>query len=71
MVTQGQESLAWLDWSHAGDPPTPPPAPELVGELKFSRQYLSSEVAWYRQLGVTPPEYEIELSSHRHKYGNI
>ena len=61
MVTQGQESLAWLDWSHAGDPPTPPPAPELVGELKFRRQYLSSEVAWYRQLGVTPPEYEIEL----------
>ena len=65
VTSQGHSTRRWVEeTNHAAYafPPGPPPAaPPLVETLRFRRQYSPRELFWYQQLGITPPEYEIEL----------
>jgi hypothetical protein len=64
-VSQGQSARRWVEESNRNAyarPPGPPPEPPpLVQAVRFRRQYSPYEVQFYQLLGITPPEYEIEL----------
>lgn len=64
-VSQGLSTRRRVDESDRNAytrPPGPPPEPPpLVQKLRFRRQYSPYEMQSYLLLGITPPEYEIEL----------